>query len=99
LNCDSEWSGRSAPVGSFESNAYGLYDMAGNVWERTCSIYRDKYEGSEGVCASSDVSGDRVLRGGSWKSHSRKLRSANRQPSLDPYVRSAYRGFRLAIDN
>jgi len=99
LNCDSEWSGMSAPVGSFEPNAYGLYDMAGNVWERTCSIYRDKYDGSEGVCASSDVSGDRVLRGGSWKSHSRKLRSANRQPSLDPYVRSAYRGFRLAMDN
>ena len=53
--------GYCAPVGSFEPNGYGLYDMAGNVWE-WC---QDWYDSDERT---------RVLRGESWSSASNYLR-------------------------
>lgn len=96
LNCDSPTAGKStAPVGSFTSNQYGVYDMAGNVWEHTCSVYRENYDGSEEDCISETASGDRVIRGGSWMSHANETRSANRSFISDVYQRSQYRGFRL----
>ena len=96
LNCGSPSAGQStARVGSFSSNQYGVYDMAGNVWEHTCSVYRENYDGSEENCISETASGDRVIRGGSWMSHANELRSANRSFISDVYQRSKYRGFRL----
>ena len=95
-NCRSEWGGKeTAPVGSFEPNGYGIYDMAGNVAERTCSIYRASYDGSERLCQPIDAAGDRAVRGGSWKSHSRNVRSSYRYAAKEIDKKSRFRGFRL----
>jgi formylglycine-generating enzyme required for sulfatase activity len=95
-DCGSKWNGnQTAPVGSFEANPFGLHDTAGNVWEWTCSEYRDPYDGSERRCASGG-GGRRVLRGGSWVDFGRVLRSAYRHAFSDPDFRIGFFGFRLA---
>ncbi len=78
--CGSEWDNHSiAPVGSFSPNAWGLYDTAGNVWEWTCSEWKDQFDGSERGCIDSENrSGRRVLRGGSWFNTTDWLRSSAR---------------------
>lgn len=94
-DCGTQWDDKqSAPVGSFEANKFGLYDTAGNVWEWTCSAYRDPYDGSESQCAPSG-GGLRVLRGGGWFDFGRYLRSTSR-PRSAPGDRSGFIGFRLA---
>ena len=99
-NCRSEWGGKeTAPVGSFDPNGYGIYDMAGNVAERTCSIYRARYDGSERSCQPLDAAGSRVVRGGSWKSHSRNLRISYRYEALEIDKKSRFRGFRIVQEN
>ncbi|SVE17590.1 uncharacterized protein METZ01_LOCUS470444 [marine metagenome] len=96
LNCGSLMDGKAtALVGSFPPNQYGVYDMVGNVWEYTCSVYRENYNGLEKDCASDTASGDRVIRGGSWMSHANETRPANRAFISDVYQRTIYRGFRL----
>jgi formylglycine-generating enzyme required for sulfatase activity len=80
--CGSRWDGKqTAPVGSFAPNAFGLYDMVGNVWEMVADCYHNSYQGapadgsawtSGGHCAS------RVLRGGSWGDGVDDVRSALR---------------------
>jgi formylglycine-generating enzyme required for sulfatase activity len=65
--CGGEWNGQQvAPVGQFQANAFGLYDMSGNVWEWTCSVWRDQYDGQEQQCARMENFDARVVRGGSW---------------------------------
>jgi formylglycine-generating enzyme required for sulfatase activity len=96
--CGSQWdSQKTSPVGSFESNAYGLYDMAGNVWQWVQDCYHDNYYGSP-TDGSGWTIGDcshRVVRGGSWGTLARYLRSANRDwYSADD--RDFHIGFRLA---
>jgi len=85
----------TAPVGRFQLNPWGLYDMLGNVWEWTCSVYDANYGGAEQRCAADNESGTPVARGGSWTSFPVELRSASRG-RLAPNNRSSGLGFRLS---
>jgi len=96
LNCKTDWSGRrTAPVGSFEPNSWGLYDVSGNVAEKTCSLHKDSLKNTGGSCAPLEASGSRVVRGGSWKSHSRNIRLSYRDSVDQLDHRSRFHGFRL----
>ena len=86
--CGESWNDKrhSAPVGLFAPNAFGLYDMHGNVWEWVEDAYRASYDGgpSDGSAyllppsPEKGVKRLRVLRGGSWISSAKHLRSAYR---------------------
>jgi formylglycine-generating enzyme required for sulfatase activity len=80
--CGSEWdSRRTAPVGSFVPNQFGLYDMHGNVWEWVEDCLHTNYEGAPNDASAWIGQGDcnnRVIRGGSWIAYPVGLRSALR---------------------
>lgn len=100
-----EWTGRMdcrdnffwvAPVGSFRANAFGLFDMIGNVWEWTSDCWTERHEERvEAQRSASDICLQRVYRGGAWNMSAANLRSAYRG-GLDPTFRNAPRGFRVA---
>jgi len=94
----SQWSGKqTAPVGSFEPNAFGLYDMIGNVWEWVQDCHAERYSESirDGSAFETQNCGLRVVRGGSWGNGPEFARVANRSRS-EPTVRGINHGFRLA---
>lgn len=90
---------RTAPVGSFEANPFGLHDMTGNVWEWTSDRYDKQYYGnSPRKDPLGQSNGDfRVLRGGSWTNAPDEVRSANRIRHLPTYRFGPF-GFRCAQD-
>lgn len=87
----------TAPVGSFRPNAFGLYDMLGNVFQWTEDCYHDSYNGapSDGSAWTSGKCEGRVQRGGSWSNGPRSTRSADRNGS-PPAYRNVDIGFRVA---
>jgi len=87
----------TAPGGSYPPNPFGLYDMAGNVWEWTADCYRDSYDGApaDGTAREAENCGRRVVRGGSWGGNPHYLRSAGRGGSA-PDGAGIFLGFRLA---
>ena len=93
--------GTTHPVGQLQPNAWGLYDMHGNVWEWVQDWY-DAREYQRRVAAGTAVADPagpaagsyRVGRGGSWRSHARRCRSAFRFYDA-PDRRLATLGFRL----
>ena len=88
---------QTAAVGSYEPNAFGLYDMHGNVWEWVQDCWSNHYRWAprhgearlEGDCSM------RVLRGGAWGYEVESLRAAFRTP-LSTRQRSNDIGFRVA---
>ena len=85
-------------VGLKRSNAWGLYDMHGNVWEWCSDWYANGYSAN---APTDDPTGpssgsDRVYRGGSWINNAGYCRSANRR-RYSPGFRFNYLGFRIAL--
>jgi formylglycine-generating enzyme required for sulfatase activity len=96
--CDSDWDNReTAPVGSFKPNAFGLYEMHGNVWQWVEDCHNDDHNGAP-TDGSARTSGDcarRVVRGGSWSYYATSVRSAFRYWYVIGY-RNDGLGFRVA---
>jgi len=94
--CGSEWDNtKTAQVGSFAPNAFGLYDIVGNVREWTCSAYQTQYESAEQGCASKlDDNRRKVIRDGSWYNTPKQVRAAARSWGLLNFRYNGV-GFRL----
>jgi len=91
---------RTAPVGSFSPNGYGLYDMAGNIYEWCSNWYaKDYYAKSPKRNPQGPKSGKkRICRGGSWESNQDLLRTACRG-WLPPSNCGTFLGFRCVISS
>ena len=75
---------RTSPVGSFEANLNGLYDMGGNVWQWCQDWYNAQAQ-------------NRVVRGASWSSSRPDALLASRRGFLFPDFRTADVGFRCVV--
>ena len=76
---------QTTEVGSCPPNAFGLYDMHGNVWEWCQDHWHKNYKGAPTDGSAWDDQGEndsRVLRGGSWVNNPRVCRSASRLDDL-----------------
>jgi len=97
--CGSRWDNdRTAPVGSFAANGFGLHDVHGNVWEWVEDCYHGSYSGAPSDGRAWTTGGDcehRVLRGGSWGNKPRGLRAAYRDGDSSG-DRINFFGFRVA---
>jgi formylglycine-generating enzyme required for sulfatase activity len=88
---------KTLDVGSFKPNAFGLYDMHGNVWEWVEDCYQDSYAGAptDGSAVKASSCKLNILRGGAWNYYPQLLRSAYRYASA-PSVHMENAGFRVA---
>jgi len=101
--CNSEFTNlfrsKTAPVGSFRANPFGLFDTAGNVAEWVNDCFQDHFLGAprDGSAINRDQCDRRVVRGGSMKDNV-ELISASYRKALSPETKKEYIGFRVALD-
>ena len=105
-SCDKRWKEKqfedgyshTAPVGSFPANDFGLYDMAGNVYEWVMDWYdEDYYEKKPHDNPKGPEKGNRkVIRGGSWINYSVGVRPSDRTDAK-PTKKINFVGFRCAL--
>jgi len=86
------------PVGQKKPNAWGLYDMHGNLWEWCSDYYSDSYANAKNEDPQGPASGSgRVLRSGWWLDNPNSCRSANRSNKA-PGTQYDIIGFRVVVD-
>ena len=88
----------AAPVGSFKSNGFGLYDMVGNSWQYTEDCYYDSYDGAPSDGSARTAAGEChhiTGRGGGWSVFPKNLHTTMRGHSL-PDGRFTSSGLRVA---
>lgn len=90
--------GQTQPVGQKKPNAWGLYDMHGNVWEWTADAWIDHLTGGVDPHVAGKRGSVRQLRGGGCMFMAKDCRSAVRF-GFDPALRLVYDGFRLALSS
>jgi len=77
-NAKGEYREKTTPVGSFAPNAWGLYDMHGNVWEWCWDWFGEYTSGAQTDPVGASSGFDRVIRGGGWYNNALSARSATR---------------------
>ena len=94
--CSDGYGEKTAPVGRYKPNRFGVFDVVGNVWEWVEDCWNGTYGGAptDGRAWESGNCSRRVLRGGSWFDNPGYVRSANRN-WYDTTKRSNYSGFRV----
>jgi formylglycine-generating enzyme required for sulfatase activity len=96
--CGSAWDDKQpAPAGSFATNAFGLHDVVGNVWQWVEDCYHTDYKGApaDGSAWTGTDCSKRVGRAGSWRDDPQNIRVASRG-SFTPDLRVSTLGFRVA---
>jgi sulfatase modifying factor 1 len=91
----------TAPVGSFPANGFGLYEMSGNTWEWTSTVWQDRHAAKSPCCAPDQPGGPtRVLKGGSHlcsPEYCLRYRPAARSPQTEDSA-ATHIGFRCVRD-
>ncbi|CAN5425306.1 hypothetical protein BH20ACI1_BH20ACI1_08280 [soil metagenome] len=80
-NLNGKYVEKATAVGKYSPNAFGLYDMHGNLWEWCQDVYSNyKYTPTDGSADMTGSSGLHVARGGAWDQYNVYVRSATRNP-------------------